>query len=189
MAARYPQAGWQSRLVVIQQLTSRAEAADVGHAGTDEHSLVDLPRPARQTARRASSGIVRRNEYWLFDIRQDRSITAAYSASASVSPAQLRSASHFSMPRIRRSSVRFVAVAFGNHPLQQDDVGGQAFNDGSCSAYGTTRSVNARQKLSVSFKRLLNFQIRQTFDFRGCAREDVLPFFLNGQQALFDGVQ
>ncbi len=173
--------------MVIQQLTSRAEVADVGHAGTDEHFVDLLALHVRQQTRVVR--IVRRTEDWLFDIRQiDVDHRCVFRVSIGFQQLRVRQPFFHALDTTFQRTT--VAVAFGNHPLQQDDVGGQVFNDRLfVQLDGTTRSGTLGRSIG-QLKRLLNFQIRQTFDFQDAAREDVfLAFLLNGQQALFDGVQ
>ncbi|GAR58372.1 hypothetical protein NGUA15_00103 [Salmonella enterica] len=173
--------------MVIQQLTSRAEVTDVGHAGADEHFVDLLALHVRQQTRVVR--IVRRTQDWLFDLRQI-DVDHCRILCVSIGFQQLRVRQPFFHALYTTFQRTAVAVAFGDHPLQQDDVGGQVFNNRLfVQLDGTTGSGTLGGSIG-QLKRLLDFQIRQTFDFQDAAREDVfLAFLLNGQQALFDGVQ
>ncbi|MNE69349.1 hypothetical protein D3C80_1650680 [compost metagenome] len=82
-----------------------------------------------------------------------------------------------------------VAVTLGDHPLQQYDVGVQVLFDRCLVQFdGATGSGTLGGGVG-QFERLLNLQLRQTFDFQNTAGEDVLlALLLNRQQTLLDGV-
>ncbi len=184
---RNPQTGRQLAFMGVQQFTRRTEVPDVGHAGTDKHFIDFIALHVRQQTRIVR--IVRRAQDRLFDIRQiDFDHRGVFRIGVGFHQLRIRQPFlHALNTTLQRTAI---AVTFSNHPLQQHDVGVQIlFNRLAVQLDGATcrRTLGGRIR---QFKRLLDFQVRQAFDFQDAAREDVfLPFLLNGQQTLFDRVQ
>ena len=171
----------------IQQLTGSTEVADVGHTRADEHFVDLIALYVREQTRIVR--IVWRTQDWHFDIRQI-DVDHRRVLCVSVSFQQLRIRQPFFHALNTTLQRTAVAVAFRNHPLEQHDVGGQILNNRLfVQLDGTARSRTLGRGIG-QLERLLNFQIRQTFNFQNAAREDVfLALLLNGQQTLFDGIQ
>ena len=173
--------------VAVQQLTGRAEVANVGHAGTDKDFIDLLTLHVGQQTRIVR--IVRRAEDRLFDIGQiDLDHRRIFCIRIAFQ--QLRIGQPFFHALNATLQRTTIAVTFGDHPLQQDDIGGQIFNNRLFVQLDGTAGSRTLGGGIGQLKRLLDLQIRQTFNFQNAAREDVfLPFLLNGQQTLFDCVQ
>ena len=83
-----------------------------------------------------------------------------------------------------------IFVAIGNHVLHEHNVGTQVLSNGLLIEFDGTASCRTLCRGIRQFKRLLHFQVGQAFDFENAARENVfLAFFLNREQARFDGIQ
>ena len=171
----------------IQQLTGGTEVADVGHTGADEHFVDLIALHVREQTRVVR--IVRCTQDWLFDIRQI-DVDHRRVLCVSIGFQQLRIGQPFFHALDTTLQRTTVAVAFCNHPLQQHDVRVQILNNRLfVQLDGTARSRTLGGGIG-QLERLLNLQVRQTFDFQDTAREDVfLPFLLNGQQTLFNRIQ
>ena len=173
--------------VRIQQFTRSTEVTDVGHAGTDKY-FVDLLTLYRRQRTRVIR-VVRCTEDWLFNIRQiDVDHCRVFSICIGFQQLRIRQPFFHALNTTFQGAT--IAVTFRDHPLQQDDVRVQVFDDRFFVQLDGTTSGRTLGGRIGQFKCLLNFQIRQTFNFQDAAREDVfLAFLLNGQQTLFDRIQ
>ena len=171
----------------IQQFTRSTEVTDVGHAGTDKHfvDLLTLYRRQRTCVIR----IVRSTQDWLFNIRQiDVDHCRVFRICIGFQQLRIRQPFFHALNTTFQGTT--IAVTFRDHPLQQDDVGVQVFDDRFFVQLDSTTSGRTLGGRIGQLKGLLNFQIRQTFNFQNATREDVfLAFLLNGQQTLFDRIQ
>ncbi len=114
------------------------------------------------------------------------SITAAYSASASASSSS-DSPAIFPCPEYDVPGYDD-RLTFRDHPLQQDDVRVQVFDDGSLFSLMVQPAAERSADASVA-QRPAQLSDPADLQFRGCGREDVfLAFLLNGQQTLFDRI-
>ena len=161
--------------------------ADVGHAGADEHFVDLLALHIRQQA--GIVRIVRRAQNRLFNIRQiDVDHCRVFRVSIGFQQLRIRQPFFHALDTTLQGTA--VAVAFGDHPLQQNDVGVQILNDRLFIQLDGAAGGRTLRRGIGQLERLLDFQIRQTFDLEDATREDVfLTFLLHGQQALLDGVQ
>ncbi|CAJ1827590.1 hypothetical protein LMCDFJHI_02070 [Aeromonas salmonicida] len=159
--------------------------ADVGHAGTDE-DFVDLAAShvAQQTG---IVRIVRRTQDGLLDGGQidldDFGILGIL-----VRFQQDRLGQPLLHPPDTAGDGARVAVAFGQHPFQHDDVGLEVLGDRRLIQLDGATGRGTLGTGVSQLERLLHLQGRQTFDLEDTAGEDVLlARFLDGQQPFLDG--
>ena len=160
---------------------------DVSHARTDKH-FVDLLALYRRQRTRVIR-VVRSTQDWLFNIRQiDVDHCRVFRICIGFQQLRIRQPFFHALNTTFQGTT--IAVTFRDHPLQQDDVRVQVFDDRFFVQLDSTTSGRTLGGRIGQLKGLLNFQIRQTFNFQDAAREDVfLAFLLNGQQTLFDRIQ
>ncbi|RJR93348.1 hypothetical protein CTB90_04277 [Dickeya solani] len=172
--------------MLIQQLARRPEVTDVGHARADEHFIDFIALHRGQQTRIVR--VVRRAQDRLPDVRQiDVDHRGVFRIGVGFQQLRVRQPFfHALHTTLQRAAI---AVAFGNHPLQQDDVGVQVLDDRLFVELDGTARRGALRRGIGQFERLLRFQVRQPFDFQDAAGEDVfLALLLHGQQTLFDRV-
>ncbi len=172
--------------MLIQQLAGRAEVADVGHARTDEHFIDFAVGHVGQQA--CIVRIVRRAQDRLFDLVQiDVDHRRVFRIRIAFQQLRIRQPFfHALNTALQRTAI---AVAFGDHPFQQHDVGVQVLFDRCLVQLDGTTGGGTFGGGIGQLKRLLDLQIRQAFDLQNAAGEDVfLALLLDGQQALLDRI-
>ena len=161
--------------MLIQQLAGRAEVADVGHARTDEHFIDFAVGHVRQQA--CIVRIVRRAQDRLFDLVQiDVDHRRVFRIRIAFQQLRIRQPFfHALNTALQRTAI---AVAFGDHPLQQHDVGVQVLFDRRLVQLDGTTGGGTFGGGIGQLKRLLDLQIRQAFDLRiRPEKMFFLPFF------------
>ncbi|MNC09549.1 hypothetical protein D3C75_571730 [compost metagenome] len=173
--------------MAIEQFTCRTEVADVSHARTDKHFVDFLALNIRQQT--CIVRIVWRTQNWLFDIVQiNFDDLCVFRIGIGFQQLRIRQPFfHALNTALKRTTI---AVTFCDRPLQQHNVRAQVFFDRLAIQLNGTAGSRTFSGSIGQLKRLLDFQRWQAFDFQDATREDVfLTFHLNGQQALFNGIQ
>ena len=182
----HPQLG-RNVALAAQQLGCGAEVTNVGHARTDK-GFVDLGA-GHFGQELGVVRIVRAANDGLFDVGQvdlDHGgvlgIFVGFQQLGVVQPGL-----HFLDAALQGFRV---LVAVGNHVLHQHDVGLQVLDDRLFVQLDRATSGRALGRSVGQLKRLLHFQLGQTFDFQNAARENVLLARLgHREQTGLDGVQ
>mmetsp|Transcript_38436 Transcript_38436/g.78664 ORF Transcript_38436/g.78664 Transcript_38436/m.78664 type:complete len:628 (+) Transcript_38436:189-2072(+) len=183
---RNPQASGQLAVELAQHLSSCAVVADVRHARANEH-LVD----SGGSNLRQSFGIVRivgAAQDWLLQLIQvdvDRCSVLGLLVSLHEGGA-LQPLLHLADTPGEGTGI---AVALGDHPLEQRNVGSQVLLHGVLIQLDGAARRGALCGGIRKLEGLLALQIRQALDLQDSAVEDVLlPLLLHGQQSLLDGI-
>ena len=182
----HPQLGGELAFVALQELTSGTEVADVGHAGADEDFVNLLAGHGGQEA--GVVGVVRGAEDGLLHVGQvDVDGGVVFSVGIGLHQSGvLHPDFHVGDTAFERAAV---AVAFGDHPLEHDDVGAQVLLNGLGVQFDGASGGGTLSRGVGELKGLFALELAEAFNFQDLSGEDVdLAGFLDSQMALLDGV-
>mmetsp|Transcript_25601 Transcript_25601/g.59447 ORF Transcript_25601/g.59447 Transcript_25601/m.59447 type:complete len:266 (-) Transcript_25601:1169-1966(-) len=166
-----PETGRNGRLELVEQFARRTKVSDVRHARTDKDLVNGTARHITQQG--TGIRIIRKGQYRFLEFVQ-------------VNVNDLRVLGFLvgfhedgiGQPFFHTSNTAFqctgIAIAFGNHPFQHDDIGIEVLDNGFLIQLNGTSGRTAFGRRITQFKGLFAFQMRQSLNLQDPTGENIL---------------